>query len=473
MGGKTSLPDGAADGPHDTPPPSGQVPTFLHGARLFLDWRMAKVLLLGCIQGYPWVLIGTLVTLWLKEEGLSRSGIGLFGLVFAAYAANLFWAPVVDRVRIPFLSRALGQRKAWVLLMQAIIMLACLGVSTLDAGSQLFAFAALCLVISTASATQDVALDALRIELFDLDEPQKVAPASAMMTSGWWVGYGIGGAAALFAVDAIRSHGGAVAHWNAAYLLAIPVMAVMCALLVVFTREGGGPSAPAPAPPRGMPLLARGIGLYWDPIKSFIVRFGVAVSLLLVAFIVLFKVGEAFLGRMSLVFYKEVGFGEADIAKYSKLTGTVSVCVFAVLGSLVSARYGLFRGIVIGGVAMALTNLLYAALAVVGPDIRLFVFANVTDQFTTAVSTVAFVAFISQLCDRQHTATHYAALASLGNLSRTTLSAGSGFLVDALGGNWALFFVITTLMVIPGLSLLFATRRRLGPFLATAQTRVL
>lgn len=454
-------------------PRAGDAPSLLQGAGLFLDWRMAKVLLLGCIQGYPWVLIGTLVTLWLKEEGLSRSGIGLFGLVFTVYAANLFWAPVVDRVRIPWLTRALGRRRAWVLLMQAVIMCACVAVSTLDAGSDIALLAGLCLAISTASATQDVALDALRIELFSLDEPRKVAPASAMMTSGWWIGYGIGGAIALFAVDGLRGSGDG-GHWNAAYLLAVPQMAAMCALLAGFIPEKAG-AAPAAesAGAAPAPLLRRGVGLYWEPVKSFIVRYGGAVSLLLVAFIVLFKVGEAFLGRMSLVFYKEVGFDETDIAKYSKLTGTVSVCVFSILGSLVSARYGLFRGIVIGGVAMALTNLLYAALAVVGPDIRLFVFANIADQFTTAVSTVAFVAFISQLCDRRHTATHYAALASLGNLSRTTLSAGSGFLVDHLGGNWALFFVITTLMVLPSLALLFASRRSLGPQLASAQTRVL
>jgi len=447
-----------------------EVPFARYALGLFLDARMAKVLLLGWIQGFPWVLIGTLVTLWLKDEGVSRSGIGLFSLLFTVYALNLFWAPMVDKIRIPLLAARLGQRRSWILLMQALIALAVVGISTLDLGEDgaLYAFAVLCFAIALSSATQDVALDALRIELFAFEEERKVAPASAMMTSGWWLGYGVGGAAALHVVSLMREYSDS-SPWQGAYLAVIPFMALSCALLIAFVREGGGPSGVSPK----AGFVGKGLQLYWEPVKSFISRFGVRISLLIAVFIVLFKIGEAFLGRMSLVFYREVGFDEADIANYSKLTGAVTVCVFSVLGSLVSARYGLFKGIVISGVAMALTNLFYAALAVVGPNVQLFVFANVVDQFTTSVSTVAFVAFISQLCDRNHTASHYAALASLGNLSRTTLAAGSGFLADYLGGNWALFFVLTTLMVLPSLLVLFASRNSLGKYMAGAQTRLL
>ena len=175
---------------------------------------------------------------------------------------------------------------------------------------------------------------------------------------------------------------------------------------------------------------------------------------------------------MSLVFYKEVGFSISEIGLLSGGLGTVTVCVFAVFGGFFNARYGLFRGIILGGVAMAATNFLFAALAE-NPERWLFVVAVVADQFTTAVSTVAFVAFLSQLCDRAHTATQYAALASLGNLSRTTLAAASGALVDGLGGDWPLFFVLTVLMVSPSLVVLFFVRKRVGPLLAGATTKLL
>jgi PAT family beta-lactamase induction signal transducer AmpG len=208
------------------------------------------------------------------------------------------------------------------------------------------------------------------------------------------------------------------------------------------------------------------------PVARFLETHGVRVGAIIIATIFLFKVGEAFLGRMSLVFYKEIGFSKSDIALYQKGFGTISVCFFSIIGSLINARYGLFRGIFLSGVAMASTNLLFAVLAA-HPVKWLFTFAVVTDQFTTAISTVAFVAFISQLCDRTYTATQYAAFASLGNLSRTTLSAGSGVVVDALGGNWTLFFIITTLMVVPSLLLLIAVRKHLEPLMEGQMTRLL
>ena len=148
------------------------------------------------------------------------------------------------------------------------------------------------------------------------------------------------------------------------------------------------------------------------------------------------------------------------------------MCIFAVMGSFINARYGLFRGIVVGGIAMAATNLLFALLAHY-PYQWLFTIAVVGDQFTTAVSTVAFVAFLSQLCDRRHTAAQYAAFASIGNLSRTTLAASSGALVDMLGGNWSWFFVITVMMVTPSLLILAAARKTLRPIMQGATTKVI
>ena len=440
---------------------------------VYRDRRMAQIILLGTISGFPWLLIGSMLSLWLKDEELSRTGIGLFGLVFSVYAVNALWAPVVDRLRVPFLSARFGRRRAWIFIMQSVIALAVVGMASVpSAADSLFSIALLALIIATASATQDVAVDALRIELIGEKEGRKVGAGAAMATSGWWLGFGGGKVVALPLVEWMQNNGIENA-WQAGYLSMLVVIGICCALLARFVPEEKA-SRPPPAAARMSPVefgrLA--LSLYANPVRSFLNRHTVRVGILLLFFIFMFKIGEAFLGRMSVVFYREVGFSVSDIGIMSGGAGTITVCVFSVLGGIVNARYGLLAGIVLGGISMAATNLLFAALAYY-PQPWLFVTAVVADQFTTAVSTVAFVAFLSQLCDRRHSATHYAALASLGNLSRTTLSASSGAVVDFLDGNWPLFFVLTTLMVLPSLAILWFARRALAPTMRGATTTML
>jgi PAT family beta-lactamase induction signal transducer AmpG len=176
-------------------------------------------------------------------------------------------------------------------------------------------------------------------------------------------------------------------------------------------------------------------------------------------FIFLFKVGEAFLGRMSIVFYKEVGFSNQQIAEYTKLFGWLITVLFTLLGSAFNTRFGVVRGLLLGGLAMAGSNLMFAVIASVGPLEWLLVLTLVVDNFTTAFSTVAFVSFLTALTGRAFSATQYALLASLGNLSRTTLAGLSGYTVDWLG-SWERFFVVTALMVLPSLIMLYSVRDR-------------
>ena len=246
----------------------------------------------------------------------------------------------------------------------------------------------------------------------------------------------------------------------------LAVVVLSSVLLILFVKESPAKAAAAVAVEKkeGRNIFLRAGDIYAAPIKSFVSRHALRLALLLLAFVFFFKIGEAFLGRMSIVFYKEIGFSKNEIGLLSGGLGTITVCIFAVLGSGINARYGLYRGIVIGGIAMATTNLLFALLAF-WPERWLFGAAVVADQFTTSVSTVAFVAFISQLCAREYAATQYAALASLGNLSRTTLAAGSGFLIDGLDGDWPVFFLLTALMVTPSLLILFFRRRQIAPLM--------
>lgn len=398
------------------------------------------VFLLGCCSGFPWVLIGSALSAWLQELGISRSEIGLFGVVFSVYAINFLWAPILDSINLPW-SRS-GRRKSWILLMLASILSLTLLLSQLDPANQLVSVAVFALLIAIASATQDIAVDAFRIDAFSESESQFLPAGSAMATSGWWTGYSLAGAAAFFIAD-IPGMG-----WTDSYLALAAIC--LCLLLAVGWLITDRAATATVDDAFKLDQLAK---IWLDPLRDFFNRYGLQLALSILGFLLLFKIGEAFLGRMSIVFYKEVGFSNTEIGAYSKLIGWWVTIIFAFVGSLVNARFGIARGLILGGIAMASTNLLFAWIAEVGPNTDLFVLAIVLDGFTGAFATVTLVAFISSLTSRHFSATQYALMASIANLGRTLISSSSGIVVDSMQGNWTLFFIITALMVIPSLLL--------------------
>ena len=202
-------------------------------------------------------------------------------------------------------------------------------------------------------------------------------------------------------------------------------------------------------------------GTIGGPIISFFRKNGFAIAVGILGFVFLFKIGEAFLGRMSIVFYKEIGFSKGQIAIYSKGLGWITTVVFTLLGGIMAMRAGTIKTMFFAGGLMALTNLLFALLAWTGKSEILFAIAVVADDITAAFATVAFVAFISLLVDRTYTATQYALLASIGTAGRTTLASSSGALVDWLNGDWGTFFILTTIMVIPSLICLWFIRNKI------------
>ena len=201
-------------------------------------------------------------------------------------------------------------------------------------------------------------------------------------------------------------------------------------------------------------------GTIGGPIISFFKKNGFSIAVGILGFVFLFKIGEAFLGRMSIVFYKEVGFSKGEIAIYSKTLGWITTVVFTLIGGIFAMRAGTVKTMFVAGGFMAATNLLFAALAWTGKSEWLFAIAVIADDISAAFATVAFVAFISLLVDRTYTATQYALLASIGTAGRTTLASSSGALVDWLNGDWGTFFIITTLMVIPSLICLWFIRKK-------------
>jgi PAT family beta-lactamase induction signal transducer AmpG len=433
---------------------------------------MVRILLLGIISGFPWVLIGSSLSLWLKEDGLSRSTIGWAGLIFGVYAINYLWAPIIDRIRIPWLTKKIGHRRGWIVAMQFIILVSLVCWSVVDPTANLGLVITIGLIIAIASATQDITVDALRIEQIGENEGKSMQAGAAMAVVGWWTGYKLGGVIALNAAEYFQQ-AGFENYWQITFLI-LGIVIIACNIGLMFVHEPQ-PTERQRAQKETDQMIEGKLGssgaitksVAWiggtiaGPIISFFKRNGFKIALAILGFVFLFKIGEAFLGRMSIVFYKEMGFSKGDIALYSKGIGWITTVVFTLLGGLFAIRAGVVKAMFISGILMAATNLLFAALYWSGKSELLFAVTVLLDDIAAAFATVAFVAFISLLVDRTYTATQYALLASIGTLGRTTLAASSGELVDWLNGDWGIFFVITTVMVIPSLIFLWFIRNKL------------
>lgn len=446
--------------------------SWIDSLMVYKDVRMVRILLLGAISGFPWVLIGSSLSLWLKEEGLSRSTIGWAGLIFGVYAFNYLWAPIIDRIQIPLLTKRLGHRRGWIVLMQIAILLSLVVWSYINPTQNLALLITVGLIIAIASATQDITVDALRIEQINENEVKSMAAGAAMAVVGWWTGYKLGGVIALFTAEYFEK-AGIADYWQATFLV-LGVVIILMNIGLMFVHEPIETDRQSKQREADQVIedklgssniitsfVAWITGTIGGPIISFFKKNGFAIAVGILGFVFLFKIGEAFLGRMSIVFYKELGFSKVQIAIYSKTFGWITTVVFTLLGGIFAMRVGTVKTMFVAGILMALTNLLFAALAWTGKSELLFAFAVIADDITAAFATVAFVAFISLLVDRTYTATQYALLASIGTAGRTTLASSSGALVDWLNGDWGTFFVLTTVMVIPALICLWFIRHKL------------
>ncbi|WP_269519375.1 AmpG family muropeptide MFS transporter [Alteromonas sp. BMJM2] len=434
---------------------------MLSAIKTYNDKRFLSIFCFGIASGFPWIMIGSVLSAWLKDDGLSRSAIGLFGIIFATYSINFLWSPLVDKLKPP----RLGQRKGWIFSMQIGIVLCCLAMSQLTTTSHLFYIALVGLLTAIFSATQDIAIDGFRIDCIAENDKDGMSAASSVATAGWWTGYGGLGAIPFFLADLTDW------SWANIYLL----LGVLMALLAIATLLAKEPDIDRSAlfdridsegtddaNASTQDKIARWLkSTLISPFSEFFARNGVKLALSFLLFIFLFKIGEAFLGRMSIVFYKEIGFSNSDIATYSKLLNWWVTIVFSLLGGIVNIRYGIYRGLMVAGIAMAASNLLFAVIAQTGPSTSLLAFTVIVDGFTGAWSTVAMVAFISLLCNRAFSATQYALMASLSVAGRTFVASSSGIVVDSLNGNWSLFFILTAVMVIPSLMFLYSIREHI------------
>lgn len=425
--------------------------SLLKTLRGYQDRRLWFVFLLGCSSGYPWVVLTSAMNGWLKDLDLPRATISFVGSVTVLYAVNFLWAPTLDRLKLPGLA-GIGQRRSWIFTMQLLIALFTAYCASINPQQHLWLLYAVALVIAAAAATMDVAIDGYRIDIIGT-EPAKLPMAAAMGVAGWWTGYSLPGYIAFHYADAFG--------WPAIYLLlALLLLGISLLTLLVPEPESHRDLLQQKAAERYQKQGFSATRLWFtltvfEPFADFIRRNGWQVSLLLFAFILTFKLGESFLGRMSIQFYREVGFSNEQIAEYSKMLGWGATIVFTLLGSLLNAHWGVFKGLLIGGLAMAGSNLMFAWLAAVGPSEQILFWTIILDNFTTAFSIVAFVSFLTAFTGVAFSASQYALLASIGNFGRTSMASFGGTLVDWLDGNWTLFFLLTSLMVLPALALLW------------------
>ncbi len=406
---------------------------------LYADRRVLAFLFLGFSSGLPFGVLAEPLSAWLTESGATKTAIGLFALVSLPYSLKFLWAPLMDQLPLPVLTRLFGRRRGWALATQALLMAAILGLGFSDPATDLRLTAVLALCVAFASASQDIVIDAYRVEILERD---KLAAGAATATFGWRIGQVGAGAAGLIVADLLP--------WPVVYSTMAALVAVgMVAILV------NPEPAVAATDHHHEPLAARFHDAVVGPFRDFFVRPG---WLAVLAFILLYKFGDAVLSVMKVPFFLEIGFSKTEIAEVAKIFGFNAIIAGGFLGGILLARVGMMAGLMVTGILMGLSNLIFVAQASVGPELWMLTLTIAVENITTGMGTTAFVAYLSSLCHVAYTATQYALLTSLMAFSRTAMSAGAGWLADQM--DWVSFFLLTTAAAAPGLILLAWMMRR-------------
>jgi MFS transporter, PAT family, beta-lactamase induction signal transducer AmpG len=404
--------------------------------------RLIAVLLMGFSSGLPLALTFGTLSYWLAETGVSLTAIGLFGLVRASYSLKWCWSPLIDRLPIPFLTARLGRRRSWALLIQFLLALAILALGMTDPKIGPVATALAAVVVAFLSASQDIVIDAYRIELL---LPEEQGAGAAATQWGYRFGMLASGAGALFAA----SYGG----WHFAYA-AMAALMLVGMLTVWFTPEPGGIRPPEPLPgataaERVRAWFARAAVA---PFIDIFRRNGAAQLGAIVVFIVLYKFGDALAGSMSNPLYVALGFTKVEVATVAKIYGVIATLAGVALGGVLVLRIGVFQALLFCGGLQALSNLMYAMQVWAGHDVAMLAVTIGGENLTGGMASSAFVAYLSGLCSRDFTATQYALLSSLATVGLNVLAASGGYFAERLG--WIPFFVLSTLACLPSLLIL-------------------
>jgi len=427
--------------------------SFKEALAVYLQRRVLVIMFLGFSSGLPLALSGSTLLVWMRETGVNLGTIGLFALVGTPYTIKFLWAPLVDALDVPLLSQRLGRRRGWLLLAQVLLIAAIVFLGVCDPAASPLMVAAGALMVAAASATQDIVIDAFRVE--SLSESEQAA-GMASYVAAYRIGMLASTAGALFLVSGFEGLFGLGRHaaWSAGYA----VMAALVLIGVGTTLFAAEPekSAQANAAHAREGTLARVVKAAVGAFSEFLSRDMAIVAL---AFVVLFKFTDALAGALTAPFVIDLGFSRNEYAAIIKGVGLAATLVGGFAGGFVARACSLPASLWIGGVLQAVAALAFSWQAIVGLDARWLTFAIVAENFTSAIGTVIFVAYLSALCRNPlHTATQFALLTAFAAFGRTYLSSATGFIAAASG--WAWFFVICALAGLPSLLLLTVLQQR-------------
>ena len=436
----------------ETGAPASRVAAFREALAVYLQPRVLIVLFLGFSSGLPLALSGSTLLIWMREANVDLTTIGLFALVGTPYTIKFIWAPLVDALHVPVLNRYFGRRRGWLLLSQVALMIAIGLLALTDPSVSPLAVAVAALLVATASATQDIVVDAFRVE--SLPENEQAA-GMASYVAAYRIGMLISTAGALFLVSGIEGLGYVKpAAWRWGYI----VMALCVVIGVITTLLATEPASSRRADAetsRETPLQR----LTQAALGAFVEFLSRKDAWTALAFVVLFKLTDAFSGVMTGPFVIDLGFSRNDYAGIVKGVGLLATLIGGFAGGFVARAFPLAASLWIGGLLQAVANLSFSWLAIVGVNEWALAGAITAENFTSAIGTVIFVAYLSALCRNPlHTATQYALLTALAAVGRTYVSASAGFIAKATG--WPTFFVICMLVAVPGLMLLLWLQRR-------------
>ena len=420
--------------------------------QVYLEFRVILILLLGFSSGLPLLLVYGTLSAWLHDEGVSLTVIGWFSVASSAYALKFMWAPLVDRCPLPLLTPLMGQRRSWLLFSQLCVVGAILMLGGSNPGDDLTMTAMCAVILAFASATQDIVVDAYRIEV--LDETRMGAGASNYVV-GYRIATFVSGAGALIIAD------------QAGWFVAYAVIAALVLVGILATIIGPEPDRSADVDDVTRSAHQSKLGhtidvlkrYVWMPFADFMTRRNWIAVLL---FIALYKYGDALLGVMANPFYLDIGFSKTEIGLVTKGFGLAMTLLGGVLGGTFVVRFGTLNALMIGGVLQAASNGVFALQAWIGPELPMLFVTIGIENLTGGIGTIAFVAYLSGLCNVAYTATQFALLSSLMAFTRTVLASGGGWLADQI--DWVSYFLLTGFAAIPGLMMLvWLMRRQVSP----------
>ena len=437
--------------PHTVPPANAnsdvkrEKTAWLQAIKVYGEPASLRMLSLGFSAGLPLLLVFGTLGFWLREAGIDRTTIGFLSWVGLAYGFKWVWSPLVDRMPIPLLTKALGRRRSWLLASQALIMGALVCMALTDPQQALAPMVWCAIAVAVGSATQDIALDAFRIESADIGHQ---AALSATYQTGYrlamiWAGAGALWIAARAEVpSAVQGVAAAYQHgpWQTAYLV-MALSMLPGVLTVLFSKE------PVPAPVPAAKTVRDWLrGAIVAPFADFLGRYGWHAALIL-ALIATYRISDVVMGIMANPFYVDMGFTKDEVAAVTKVFGVFMTLLGAFVGGLLSLRFGVMRVMMLGAVLSAASNLLFAWLSTLGHDLTALVFVVSADNLASGIASAAFIAYLSSLTNVQYSATQYALLSSMMLLLPKFVAGFSGKYVDAFG--YANFFTATALLGVP------------------------